>query len=148
MGALPPTATGLKKKSPKTTTAKKALDAWQKRYFVLSGGELRYYKSEKTANMSNGESIKSISLEQVLCATVNPRQPEAFVIDLGHDRKVKLQAASEAERDEWVAAIEAAKSRHEHVRQQAPEVKDRETVRKRGEACGRITDHVNDMNHG
>jgi len=99
----------LKKKSPKTSVAKKAVDAWQKRYFVLSGGELRYYKSEKAAHMSNGESLKSIRLEQVLWATVNPRHPDAFVIDLGHERKVKLQASNEAERDAWVTAIEAAK---------------------------------------
>ena len=59
--------------------------------------------------MSNGESLKSIRLEQVLWATVNPRHPDAFVIDLGHERKVKLQAANEAERDAWVTAIEAAK---------------------------------------
>ena len=130
---------GLKKKSPKTTAAKKAIDAWQKRYFVLSAGELRYYKvrrpqapsllsrtgtlahhlatrarlqSEKAAHMSNGESLKAISLEQILWATVNPRHPDAFVLDLGQERKVKLQAASEGERDAWVAAIEAAKLKH------------------------------------
>ena len=53
-----------------------------------------------------------ISLEQILWATVNPRHPDAFVLDLGQERKVKLQAASEGERDAWVAAIEAAKLKH------------------------------------
>ena len=62
--------------------------------------------------MSNGESLKSISLDEVLWATVNPRHPDSFVIDLGKERKVKLQAASEAERDAWVSAIEAAKRKH------------------------------------
>jgi len=99
----------LKKKSPKTTVAKKAVDAWQRRYFVLSGGELRYFKTEKAAHMSNGESLKSIRLDEVLCATANPRHTDSFVVDLGRERKVKLQAGSEAERDAWVAAIEAAK---------------------------------------
>lgn len=109
---MPCTRTGLKKKSPKTTAAKKAIDTWQRRYFVLSGGTLSYFKTEKAAHMSNSESLKAISLEQVLFATVNPRLPESFVIDLGQERKVKLQAASEAECAAWVSAIEAAKLKH------------------------------------
>ena len=105
---------GLKKKSPKTSAAKKAMDAWQKRYFVLSGGTLSYYKTEKAAHMSNGESLKAISLEQVVRATVNHKHSESFVIDLGKERKVKLQAASEAERDAWVGALDAAKRKLSH----------------------------------
>ena len=88
------------------------MDSWQRRYFVLSSGELRYYKTEKAAHMSNGESLKAISLDEVLWATVNPRHPDSFVIDLGKERKVKLQASGEEERDAWVAAIEAAKRKH------------------------------------
>lgn len=68
-------------------------------------------QTEKAAHMSNGESLKSIRLDQVLWATINPRHTDSFVIDLGHDRKVKLQAASERERDAWVAAIEVAKTK-------------------------------------
>ena len=88
------------------------MDAWQRRYFVLSGGELRYYKTEKAAHTSNGEALKAISLEQVVSASVNPRHPDSLVIDLGQERRVKLQAASEAERDAWVAAVLAAKRKH------------------------------------
>lgn len=80
-----------------------------RRYFVLSGGELKYFKTEKAAHVSNADSLKSIRLEHVLAATVNPRHTDMFIIDLGLERKVKLQAGSEAERDSWVAAIEAAK---------------------------------------
>ncbi|KAL1511342.1 hypothetical protein AB1Y20_006145 [Prymnesium parvum] len=98
----------LKKKSPKTQ-GKKVMDVWQKRYFVLSGGELKYYKNEKLAGLSNSEPLKSIALSHVLCATVNPKHNDMFVIDLGLERKVKLQANSEPERDAWVAAIEEAK---------------------------------------
>jgi len=128
------TRAGLKKKSPKKTTAKKAIDAWQKRYFVLTGGSLSYYKTEKAAHLSNGESLKAISLEQVLCATVNPRTPDAFVIDLGQERKVKLQAASEAERDAWVSAIEAAKRKllHENSPDNVMALDGRATI---GTAC-------------
>ena len=90
------------------------LTGWERwnaprRYFVLSGGELKYYKTEKAAHMSNAESLKAIALEHVLAATANPRHVDMFIIDLGLERKVKLQAGSEQERDAWVAAIEAAK---------------------------------------
>ena len=44
-------------------------------------------------------------------AMANPKHPDMLVIDLGMERKVKLQAGSEAERDAWVIAIEAAKLR-------------------------------------
>mmetsp|Transcript_23154 Transcript_23154/g.46335 ORF Transcript_23154/g.46335 Transcript_23154/m.46335 type:complete len:202 (-) Transcript_23154:328-933(-) len=98
----------LKKKSPKTS-GKKMMDVWQRRYFVLSGGELKYYKTEKTAHLSNADSLKSIRLEHVVAASVNPRHVDMFIIDLGLERKVKLQAGSERERDAWVSAIEAAK---------------------------------------
>jgi len=98
----------LKKKSPKTS-GKKVVDIWQRRFFVLSGGELKYFKTEKAAHLSNADSLKSIRLEHVLAAAVNPRHADMFIIDLGLERKVKLQAGSERERDAWVAAIEAAK---------------------------------------
>ena len=78
-------------------------------YFVLSGGELKYYKTEKEAHLSNADSLKAIRLEHVLAATMNPKHPDMFIIDLGMDRKVKLQAGSESERDLWVAAVEASK---------------------------------------
>lgn len=100
----------LKKKSPKTQ-GKKVLDLWQRRYFVLSAGELSYYKTEKAAKSSSAESLKSIRLAEVRSASVNPRHADMFVLDLGHDKKVKLQAADERERDKWVAALEAAKVR-------------------------------------
>ena len=69
-----------------------------RRYFVLGEGELKYYKTEKLAGLSSSEPLKSIPLSQVLCATVNPRHADMFVVDLGLERKVKLQASSEAER--------------------------------------------------
>ena len=70
----------LKKKSPKTQ-GKKMVDVWQKRcdaqppapvsqdaicagwharYFVLAGGELKYYKTEKQASTSDGEALKVV----------------------------------------------------------------------------------------
>ena len=100
----------LKKKSPKAQGSK-VVDLWQRRYFVLGGGELRYFKSEKAASLSNAESLKAIRLDQVLGAAPNPKHLDMFLIDLGQERKVKLQAANERERDAWVAAIEAAKLR-------------------------------------
>ena len=98
----------LRKKSPKTQ-GKKVMDLWQKRYFTLSGGELKYFKSEKAAHASHADCLKKIRLAEVLNATANPRHADMFVIDLGHDKKVKLQAGSRDERDTWVAALEAAK---------------------------------------
>ena len=47
----------------------------------------------------------------VHCAAANPKHATMFVVDMGVERKVKLQAATERERDAWVAAIEAAKLR-------------------------------------
>jgi uncharacterized membrane protein YgcG len=98
----------LKKKSPKTQ-GKKLMDVWQKRYFVLSGGELKYFKTEKSAHLSNADSLKAIRVADVRSAMGNPRHADMFVIDLGLEKKVKLQASTEQERDAWVAAIEAAK---------------------------------------
>ena len=68
---------------------------------MLTDGELKYYKTEKLAFLSNSEPLKSIALSQVLCATLNPRHVDMFVVDLGLERKVKLQASSEVER--WAA---------------------------------------------
>ena len=99
----------LKKKSPKTQ-GKKEMDVWQKRYFVLIDGALRYYKSESAA-ASGAVALKSILLNQVLSATTNPRHPNMFIVDMGQERKVKLQAASETECDGWVRSLEAAKLR-------------------------------------
>ena len=65
---------------------------------MLSGGELKYFKNEKEAHLSNSQPLKSIPLSEVLCATVNPRHADMFVVDLGGDKKVKLQATSEHDR--------------------------------------------------
>ena len=108
----------LKKKSPKTQ-GKHIMDVWQKRYFVLSDAELKYYKTEKAAASSDAEPLKSIAMAQVLAAVVNPRHADMFVVDLGAERKVKLQAADEAERDAWVSAIEKAKLRSWKAQEQA-----------------------------
>ena len=108
----------LKKKSPKTQ-GKHIMDVWQKRYFVLSDAELKYYKTEKAASSSDAEPLKSIAMAQVLAAVVNPRHADMFVVDLGAERKVKLQAADEAERDAWVNAIEKAKLRSWKAQEQA-----------------------------
>ena len=108
----------LKKKSPKTQ-GKMVMDVWQKRYFVLSDAELKYYKTEKAAASSDAEPLKSIAMAQVLAAVVNPRHADMFVVDLGAERKVKLQAADEAERDAWVNAIEKAKLRSWKAQEQA-----------------------------
>lgn len=58
-------------------------------YFVLSGGELKYYKTEKAAHLSNADSLKAIRLEHVLAASANPRHADMFIIDLGLERKVR-----------------------------------------------------------
>ena len=107
----------LKKKSPKSLGGR--ADVWQKRYFVLSDAELKYYKTEKAAASSDAEPLKSIAMAQVLAAVVNPRHADMFVVDLGAERKVKLQAADEAERDAWVNAIEKAKLRSWKAQEQA-----------------------------
>ena len=96
---------------------------------MLAGGELKYFKTEKLAHMSNPEPLKSIALSEVLCTTVNPKHVDMFVIDLGVERKVKLQAASEGERDAWVKALEQAKLKawsaqeHDAFQQVADEVR-------------------------
>ena len=102
----------LKKKTPKAQGSK-MLESWQKRYFVLGGGELKYFKTEKAASLSNAESLKAIPISQIFGASTNPKHSDTFMLDLGNDRKVKLQAGSEHERDQWVTAIEAAKRRGE-----------------------------------
>ena len=68
------------------------------RFFVLSGGELKYFKNEKDAFLSNSQALKAIPLHEVLCAIVNPKHHDMFVIDLGSEKKVKLQATSEENR--------------------------------------------------
>ena len=90
------------------------------RYFVLSDGEIKYYKTEKAAHLSNIDSLKSIRLEHVIAAIANPRHTDMFIIDLGLERKVKLQARGEQERDAWVAAIEAAKLRAWNSQERPP----------------------------
>jgi len=98
----------LKKKSPRTQ-GKKIVDIWQKRYFVLADHQLKYYKTEKDAASSSADPLKMIALASVHCAAPNPKHADMFVIDLGAERKVKLQAASEEDRDAWVAALEQSK---------------------------------------
>ena len=78
---------------------------------MLADGELRYFKDQKAASLSNSVPLKSISLSAVHCAAANPKHANMFVVDMGVERKVKLQAATERERDAWVATIEAAKLR-------------------------------------
>jgi len=101
----------LKKKSPKMQ-GKKVVDVWQKRFFVLDKADeqLKYYKTEKNAASSSEEPLKSIALVQVHCAVANPKHANMFTIDLGAERKVKLQALSEEDRDAWVAAIQSSKA--------------------------------------
>lgn len=66
---------------------------------MLSDGELKYYKSEKAAASAGpGDSLKSISLAQVHAAMPNPRHADMFIVDLGLERKIKLQAATAPER--------------------------------------------------
>ena len=68
-----------------------------------------------------------IAMAQVHSAAPNPKHLDMLTIDLGAERKVKLQAASEEDRDAWVVAIEQSKveawSRQEGqeaTREQAP----------------------------
>ena len=84
----------LKKKSPRAQGSNKVVDSWQKRYFVLANNQLKYFKTEKDAASSSAEPLKMISLAHVQQAAPNPKHADMFMIDLGSDRKVKLQAAS------------------------------------------------------
>ena len=76
----------LKKKSPKSpkTHGHTVVDIWQKRYFVLSDHQLKYYKTEKDAASSSAEPLKMIALVNVQCAAPNPKHTDMFLIDLGH----------------------------------------------------------------
>ena len=120
----------LKKKSPKALGKGKVVDVWQKRYFVLTGAQLKYYKDKhgaETSTSSSREPLKMIAMAQVHSAAPNPKHLDMLTIDLGAERKVKLQASSEEDRDAWVAAIEQSKveawsrqEAQEATREQAP----------------------------
>ena len=102
----------LKKKSPKALGKGKVVDVWQKRYFVLTGAQLKYYKDKngaETSTSSRRDPLKMIAMAQVHSAAPNPKHLDMLTIDLGAERKVKLQAASEEDRDAWVVAIEQSK---------------------------------------
>ena len=91
----------LKKKSPKQQ-GKAVVDVWQRRYFVLADDKLQYFRTEKDAASSSEQPLKSIALAQVRSAAPNPKHRDMIIIDLGAERRVKLQAASEEDRDAWV----------------------------------------------
>ena len=99
----------LKKKSPKPQ-GKAVVDVWQRRYFVLADDKLQYFRTEKDAASSSEQPLKSIALAQVRSAAPNPKHRDMIIIDLGAERRVKLQAASEEDRDAWVAAIQRSKA--------------------------------------
>ena len=85
----------LKKKSPKALGKGKVVDVWQKRYFVLTGAQLKYYKDKQGAEQatsSSREPLKMIAMAQVHSAAPNPKHLDMLTIDLGAERKVKLQA--------------------------------------------------------
>ena len=99
----------LKKKSPKALGKGKVVDVWQRRYFVLTGDQLKYYKDKHGADTSTSSSrqpLKTIAMADVRQAAPNPKHLDMLTVDLGAERKVKLQAAEEEDRDAWVAAIE------------------------------------------
>ena len=82
----------LKKKSPKALGKGKVVDVWQKRYFVLTGAQLKYYKDKQGAEQatsSSREPLKMIAMAQVHSAAPNPKHLDMLTIDLGAERKVK-----------------------------------------------------------
>ena len=84
----------LKKKSPKTQ-GKMLVDVWQKRYFVLTTAQLKYYKDKQgaeTSTSSRREPLKMIAMAQVHSAAANPKHHDMLTIDLGAERKVTLHA--------------------------------------------------------
>ena len=85
----------LKKKSPKALGKGKVVDVWQKRYFVLTTSQLKYYKDKQgaeTSTSSRRDPLKMIAMAQVHSAAANPKHQDMLTIDLGAERKVKLQA--------------------------------------------------------
>ena len=73
----------------------KVVDVWQKRYFVLTNSQLKYYKDKQgaeTSTSSRREPLKMIAMAQVHSAAANPKHQDMLTIDLGAERKVKLQA--------------------------------------------------------
>ena len=85
----------LKKKSPKALGKGKVVDVWQKRYFVLTTAQLKYYKDKQgaeTSTSSRREPLKMIAMAQVHSAAANPKHHDMLTIDLGAECKVKLHA--------------------------------------------------------
>ena len=85
----------LKKKSPKALGKGKVVDVWQKRYFVLTTAQLKYYKDKQgaeTSTSSRREPLKMIAMAQVHSAAANPKHHDMLTIDLGAERKVKPHA--------------------------------------------------------
>ena len=85
----------LKKKSPKALGKGKVVDVWQKRYFVLTTAQLKYYKDKQgaeTSTSSRREPLKMIAMAQVHSAAANPKHHDMLTIDLGAERKVTLHA--------------------------------------------------------
>ena len=76
----------LKKKSPKALGKGKVVDVWQKRFFVLTGAQLKYYKDKhgaETSTSSSREPLKMIAMAQVQSAAPNPKHLDMLPIDLG-----------------------------------------------------------------
>ena len=85
----------LKKKSPKALGKGKVVDVWQKRYFVLTTAQLKYYKDKQgaeTSTSSRREPLKMIAMAQGHSAAANPKHHDMLTIDLGAERKVTLHA--------------------------------------------------------
>ena len=96
----------LKKKSPKALGKGKVVDVWQKRYFVLTGAQLKYYKDKQGAEQatsSSREPLKMIAMAQVHSAAPNPKHLDMLTIDLGAERKVKGSGMSDIWR-RWLGA--------------------------------------------
>ncbi|KAF2346431.1 Pleckstrin domain [Trinorchestia longiramus] len=81
------------------------LKGYQKRWFVLSGGLLSYYRNQAEAQHT---CRGNLSLHDAIIHTEDSCN---FVISNGGTQTFHLKAASEVERQKWVTALELAKAK-------------------------------------
>jgi len=91
--------------------------SWKKRWFVLEGAWLKYYKSppseggQSSADLSEGQDLKGqiallgCGVRAVDQGVVSDGRPHAFVIEPQSRKNYLICAASDAERDKWIAAV-------------------------------------------
>ena len=76
--------------------------AWTKRYFVVQGTKLLYFNNSSDANHRTAYSLKGAEI-----APSNKRA-SAFTVQCTGEKLLTLGAASDGERDGWIAALRRA----------------------------------------